>query len=116
MIRQIKQGSYRLIETKADTKIMFIDDDEFAWITAKGIGEILVISHKEHETDATLSEGDYKVYDVKDEPYLTDLMHLELEVGRGKWQGYLLPTGFPDDSKKRSRIIPTKQLITGTRV
>jgi hypothetical protein len=35
-------------------------------------------------------------------------------VGKGTWQGYLLPTGLPDDKKKRNRIIPTDEVITKT--
>lgn len=112
MINLVKTGSYRLIETKADTKILFLDSDEFAWINAKGIGEILVVTRKEHETDAVLSVGEYKLYEVDDEPGITDLMHLELEVGNGQWQSYMLTTGIPDNSKKRARIIPSKKSIT----
>jgi len=59
-----------------------------------------------------LSLGQFRLYDVKDEPKLTDLIHLELFVGGGLWQGYLLPTGLPTDKDKRNRIIPTDELIT----
>jgi hypothetical protein len=112
MINLIRSGSYRLLETKADTKILYLDKDEFAWINAKGIGEILVVSHKEHVTDTTLSVGEYRIFDVKEEPNVTDLLHLELEAGPDTWQSYLLPTGLPNDDKKRSRIIPTKQPVS----
>ena len=44
------------------------------------------------------------VQSVKDERELTDLEHLELLVGEGIWQGYLLTTGLPTDEKKRNRI------------
>ncbi len=60
-----------------------------------------------------LSLGDYCLYDVEDEPALSDLPHLELEVGKDSWQSYLLLTGLPDDHKKRGRIVPTKEYITG---
>jgi hypothetical protein len=50
---------------------------------------------------------------VKDEPKLSDNQHIELEVGLDAWQGYLLLTGLPDDDKKRTRIVPTGELITG---
>jgi hypothetical protein len=39
-------------------------------------------------------------------------MHLELEVGEGYWQGYLLLSGLPNDDHKRARIIPTTETIT----
>jgi hypothetical protein len=51
------------------------------------------------------------MYLVKDEPNLSDLTHLELLVGEGVWQGYLLPIGLPNGVKRR-KIIPTKEIIT----
>ena len=113
MIKILKQGTYKLIETKAHTKILTLDDRSiFAWVSVAEIGEILVASNKKHKTDHILNIGKYRLYDVKDEPKLTDLAHLELYVGDGIWQGYLLTTGLPTEQKKRNRIIPTKEIIT----
>lgn len=84
----------------------------YAWINAQGIGEILVASYKKHKADYVLAVGKYRLYEVKDEPKLTDTLHLELLTGKGNWQGYLLITGFPNKEDKRSRIIPTKEIIT----
>lgn len=114
MISVIQRGLYRLIETKAQTKILMFDGDQvYAWINAAGIGEILVSSHKKHKADCVLAVGSYRIYNVKKEPKLTDQIHLELGVGMGLWQGYLLPNGLPTDKKKR-RIIPTIECITAT--
>lgn len=113
MIRLRKEGKYTLIETKGHTKILILDKRiTFAWIIADAIGEILVASHASHSIDHILSLGRYRMYEVKDEPKLTDLLHLELFVGEGTWQGYLLPTGLPTKEKKRNRIIPTTEIIT----
>lgn len=112
MITLQKSGNHKLIETKKQTKILYLDDGVYAWVEPKEIGEILVISHKKHKTDCILSVGQYHIYDVKDESAISDNQHLELEVGRNVWQGYLLLTGLPDDEKKRTRIIPTDQVIT----
>lgn len=113
MIKLVDQGIYHLLETRGHTKILTLDKRQtFAWIALEDIGEILVTSHKSHIVDHMLSAGNYRLYYVKDESTLTDLLHLELFVGDGMWQGYLLPTGLPDDEKKRNRIIPTKELIT----
>lgn len=115
MIKVDRQGTYHLIETKGQTKILVLDGTAtFAWVNIEDIGEILVSSHKTHTVDHTLSIGQYRLYTVKNEPELTDLMHLELHVGNGTWQGYLLPTGLPTANKKRNRIIPTKEIITKT--
>jgi hypothetical protein len=113
MIQVIKTGSYSLIETKEQTKILMLDSkDTFAWVNVKEIGEILVASHKTHRADAILAVGKYRLYDVEDEPKLSDQLHLELSVGAGVWQGYLLPTGLPKGTKIRNRIIPTREVIT----
>ena len=113
MISLHKSGRYELIETKSDVKILYLDSDAYAWVNPKEIGEILVVSHKPHKTDCLLSIGEFRLYDVDDEPFLSDQQHLELEVGGGEWQGYLLLTGLPNDQKKRGRIIATNELITG---
>lgn len=113
MIKRLQEGQYNLIETKAQTKILTLDGKQtFAWINATEIGEILVTSHKIHKVDHILSTGKYRMYEVKDEPKFTDLVHLELLVGDGIWQGYLLTAGLPNDIKKRNRIIPTTETIT----
>ncbi len=111
MIKLLKQGKYRLIETKAHKKILTLGANDYAWVNAIEIGEILVASHNPHIVDAILSVGNYWLYDVKDDPELTDLQHLELEVGPNTIQGFLLLTGLPTSKKKRSRIIPTNQLV-----
>ena len=113
MISLIQMGDYKLIDTKTQTNILYLDGECYAWVEAEGIGEILVESHREHKTDALLSEGEYCLYAVENEPHLTDLIHLELEAGFNKWQGYLLPTGLPNNKKTRARIIPTSEHITG---
>lgn len=112
MITVAKIGHYRLVETKENTKLLYLDDQAYAWIMPKTTGEILVATHREHKFDTTLSTGRYRLYEVEDEPHLTDLAHLELQVGDHAWQGYLLPTGIPGGSKPRSMIIATGQTIT----
>ena len=111
MINLLRTGHYKLIDTKGGRRILLLDNDQYAWIDAKDIGQILVYSENRQTYDDILSAGLYKLYEVRDEPDLTDLQHLELEVGDGLKQGYLLLTGLPTVSKKRSRIITTDQLV-----
>ena len=113
MITLQKSGTHTLIETKKNTKVLYLDDVAYAWVEPPTIGEILVTTHQQHKTDCVLSVGDYHLFTVKDEPNLSDNMHLELQVGHNTWQGYLLLTGLPTDTKKRSRIIPTTEFIMG---
>lgn len=115
MIKILARGEYKLIETEHNTKVLILDDKQtFAWINAENIGEILVTSHKTLKEDNLLAVGKYRLYDVKDESKYTDQQHLELQVGCGFWQGYLLPHGLPTDEKKRNRVITTSEILTAT--
>ncbi len=114
MIKLIKTGHYQLVETKAgQTKLLILDNkNSYAWINAEDIGEILVTTQKQHPLDSVLSAGEYRLYDVDDDPKLVDLPHLQLKTGPRAWQGYLLPTGLPTKTDIRNRIIPTKEIVT----
>ena len=114
MIRRISEGEYELKETRASHKILHLENiGTYAWIYVPyGFYEILVASKIQNGDNHNLAFGKYRLYDVRNEPRLVDGEHLELIVGEGAWQGYILPTGLPDDTKKRSRIIPTNELIT----
>lgn len=117
MIRVVESGKYILIETKGQIKILILEKKiSYAWVSIEPIGEILVASHKTHKANHILAVGNYRLYDVKDEKNLSDRLHLELYVGDGVWQGYLLPTGLPTDKKIRNGIIPTHEIITKTSV
>lgn len=115
MIKLISKGKYRLVGTKDRKILLYLNKQGYHWGYAPEIGPLLTFSKHPHEQSYTLSQGDYKLYDVEDEPKLVDLEHLELSVGPGKWQGYLLLTGLPRARKIRSRIEPTEELITKER-
>lgn len=115
MITVLARGTYTLFETKQHTKMLTLDEKAtYAWVHLQNKSEILVISYVLPTIDHTLSIGSYRLYKVKDEPDLKDQIHLELSVGQGMWQGYLLPNGLPTEKKKRNRIIPTHECITTT--
>jgi len=84
----------------------------YEWITWKGIGELNLSARKIEQTESVLSLGKYRLYDVNNEPAITEMKHLELLVGKGKWQGYLLPDGLPGVKDKKVRIISTSERIT----
>src|SRR3989344_2782276 len=114
MIKLLKQGSYQLIQTKGETRLLVLNNNYYAWIIADRIGDILVISKNKPQRLYQIARGNYRLYDVADEPKLADTHHLELYTGEGLWQGYLLPTGLPKAKDLRNRIIPTKEIITQT--
>ena len=113
MITRLITGTYQLVQTKKQhTKIVRLGDDQYAWVAFENIGEVLVLLHSDYPIECTLSAGEYRIYEVESEPELTDSLHLELQVAQEQWQGYLLLTGLPDEQRKRTRIIPTRETIT----
>lgn len=112
MITIIDSGSYGLSETKHGIKLLKLRAKTYAWITAPHIGELLVHITFPHVAQEELSVGSYRLYTVRDEPHLSDQLHLELEIGHGQWQGYVLPVGFPTAHNTRRRIIATHEIIT----
>jgi len=116
MVELLDEGEYQLLETKGEIKILILAEAAYAWVDLEGSGEILVTAHRLGETEAALSLGRFKLYQVENEPQLSDQQHLELSVGEGAWQGYLLPTGLPRGMKIRGRIVPTKEIISPLKV
>ncbi|MBP6913404.1 MAG: hypothetical protein KBC00_02215 [Candidatus Levybacteria bacterium] len=84
----------------------------FALILAEDIGEMIAQVTNNQDINCVLSRGNYRIYEVEKEPNLTDLTHLELFIGEGHWQGYLLPNSMPENERKKARIIPTEEVIT----
>jgi hypothetical protein len=112
MITRIDGGTFELTETGHGTKILVLNDLPYVWIVAPGIGSLLIYTDQPHETSEILSKGHFRLFQVRDEPELSDQLHLELEFSKNQWQGYLLPTGLPDDTDTRKRLIATHQTIS----
>lgn len=111
MIKLFRSGRYKLTETKHHIKVLELDKAAYAWIEPPSVGGILVASRHAQRIDAMLSVGAYTIFEIEDEPELSDQLHLQLEVGIGMWQGYLLPTGLPNEKKIRCKIIPTQEVV-----
>jgi hypothetical protein len=111
MVRFVDGGPFRLMETNHGIKLLELNHKTYAWIVAPHIGSLLIYSVHPHKIADVLSRGHFRLYDVIDEPRLTDTWHLEVEVGEGGWQGYLLLTGLPDSMDTRKAITPTHELI-----
>ncbi len=113
MIELLKSGQYNLIETKNRTKVLYLDDKIYALVDTSKAGEIIISSRRKHKTDCVLSQGLYRIFDVDDEPFLSDYQHLELQAGNDCWQGYLLLSGLPNPHKHLATIMPTHEVISG---
>lgn len=116
MITLHRSGIYKLIETRRNVRILYLDKTAYAWVAPWSTKEILVLSRRPHVTDCILSVGDYCLYDLRDEPSLPGKQFLELDVGDDIWQGYMLLTGLPTTRHKRVRIIPTRDYVTNNPV
>ena len=114
MIKIINQGTYSLVKTKGPGKILTLDKAQsFAWIDNK-LNKLQTRHEQSTDGNHVLSLGKYRLYEVKDEPNLTDLLHLELSAGEGLWQGYLLSDDLPQNDQNKVQIKPTKEAITLT--
>lgn len=113
MLQVTGSGTYKLIETKDNIKILFIDDkNAYSWKNANCSGDLVYLKLDTDKICCFLSVGNWRLYEIKDEPGLTNGNHFELNVGKGKWQGYLLPKGFPTPLNKRAHISQTSEIIT----
>lgn len=115
MISVLKRGEYKILEAKNNIRILILDNKEvFEWNSQAKNGEISISSYKNNQDDNLLSVGNYRLYNVEDETDYIGQKHLELQVGCGYWQGYLLPKDLPKKNKESNVIIPTKELLTKT--
>lgn len=112
MIKLTASGKYRLAETHNSSKLLYLDSEAYIWRPVAHVGHMLGLVNNPKKTDSYLAVGNYRLYDVKDEAGFTDNRHLELFLGSGRWQGYLLPDGLPADGRTMHRIIATHELIT----
>lgn len=115
MIRLIQWGEYRLAIIAEGNTIIAIDNHVYSLFPDHATLEFydnqlpsLVVSA------LTLHRGNYRVFDVYDEPQLTETIHLELEDEDGYVKSYLLPRGLPHQNMRRARQIPTVQQITNS--
>lgn len=116
MIRLIRWGEYRLAIIAEGSTIIAIDDDVYSVFPEQATLEIYdkLASYIPAASALTLHQGNYRVFDVYDEPQLTETIHLELEDEDGYVKSYLLPRGWPNESLRRVRQIPTAQQITNS--
>lgn len=111
MIKVLKKGTYKLIETRQQIKILYLDETPYVWLFIPKIGHVLEVTHKPHKAEHALAAGNYRLYDVKKDRRFSQHKHLELFIGEGQCQGYLLLTDLPTERKRRTRIVATDELI-----
>lgn len=115
MITTIAAGDYKLVGINNNTKLLLLEGlQPIYWIAVNATQKIFVAPEKYCVQQYVISQGKYRIYEVTKEQGLTNAVHMELLLDTKRWQGYLLPEGFPNILKKRMRIIPTKQIITKT--
>lgn len=113
MVRIIGSGTYKLTETKDNQKILSLGKyNNFQWVSTGCEGQIKYVKLDPKQICCLLSTGNYRIYEVKNELGLSNSKHIELHVGRGKWQGYLLPKGLPAKLQRKRVIVQTNEIIT----
>lgn len=111
MIKVVLCGKYRLVETVEHLKVLYLDDAVYLWQYEPGTGDVLVLIGYQYPAGYTLACGNYRVYEVTDEPRFSGHIHLELYLGDQHWQGYVLEAGLPP-KHSQSFIAPTAEVIT----
>lgn len=111
MITVIKAGNYRFITTVDRLSVLSLDNKRNFFWEEQNEGIVLVYQSSEKKGHI-VQAGKYRLYTVRGEPRLTLGGHLELLVGKGKWESFLLPSGLPTDLIYRKTIIPTNECIS----
>lgn len=112
MIRVIQSGTYEVVETKSLKNILILDDKEYFMLTDEKKMKRKIIRVEKPDDCSIRSAGNYRMYEVRDERYFADSMHLELNTGNGFWDSYVLPFGLPSSLRKDSSIYPTSEAIS----
>lgn len=111
MLKMVQRGDYKLFDAKENKKVLLIDDMPFVWENAVLRKDL----SPDSEHDKTiLASGKYRLYEVANEPGFSDMFHLELSVGCGNWQGWLLNNSLPVNKDNHTNTAPTKEIITKT--
>ena len=112
MIKVLKSGKYQLVETSQQIKVLYLDETPYIWLYIPGIGHVIEMTHNPHRAEHILAQGSYRIYDVKGEERFSRHKHLELFIGDGAWQGYLILTDLPSETRKRVRIVATNEVVS----
>ena len=116
MIKLVESNTYKLVGTKDNLKALILDDkDVFLWKSDGRNCSLEYIKFNLGQTCCLLSINNYRLYDVKDEPDLTTCLHLELYIGKRRWESYLLKEGLPTVRNKKKPMSSTRETITKIR-
>lgn len=112
MITVLQTGTYQLYKQDSTRLLTLNGKKRYLWQKNHGPTEYLTLLPRQERTAELSASGAFRLYDVKKETNLTDGMHLELFVGEGCWERYLLPDKLPNVKAKVSDIVKTDECIT----
>lgn len=116
MIQLVESSSYKLVETKNNLKALILDTiPGYLWTNVGCDGSLDYTKLDTSQICCILSANNYRLYEVANEPNLKNGLHLELYVGKRKWQAYLLTKGFPTPKNKKRPISKIDEVITKVR-
>lgn len=116
MVKLLESGRYRLVETTSNLKaLMLTGGRTFLWKNYGCSGKIQQTTKLDtNQICCVLAANNYRLYNISDEQGLTNGTHLELYVGKSKWQSYLLAKGLPGEKGKKA-ITKINEVITKVR-
>ena len=112
MIKNLQSGAYKLVKNNIGNELLYLGNKPYIWRTTPTGTCSLEATHRLQTDECILSTGQYRLYSVSDDNIFSNLTHLELLVGSGKWQGYTLPQGLPTMGSGRASFRPTNETIT----
>ncbi len=112
MITLRHSGPYELAEAQHGTKLLYLDNTNYAWMDPLPTVSLLILTHYQQTPHTILKMGTYRLYTVINESGLVNTMHLELGGDNDAWNGYLLPENLPTVGHFSCRIVATNEVIT----
>lgn len=105
-----EKGNYEIFKTTGDNEILRLGKSEIYAIVETNKGPILIKTDEDHQKQETIEKGIFYLVDFEEDPAFQDMPHLFIEKGT-KYQELLLPSGFPDASRDRKKIIFTRKNV-----
>lgn len=113
MIKLLESGTYKLVETENNLKVLMLDDKNiFLWKNFGCSGNLEYTRLDPAQICCMLSVNNYRLYQVKNESGFTKGLHLELYAGKKRWQSYLLKKGLPTAKNQKMPISKIEEIIT----
>lgn len=112
-----RKGSYELVQTDEDYKILVLDGKEsYDWLEYPH-GEYLALSTAGYQRENTVAQGDYVVMSARHESgWENDVDYLGLNEDGERYHMYKIPFGLPTDERQKKRLLDFNQYMSADKL